>query len=192
VARHQRDDTAGPPESVCALADAARAAAERVLRAPSLYSVLVDLQDTSSGCRPVRLRFGYQEIRRRWVGGDTLRACWIDVGLEPRSVAVGPAGTFGRQQFDKLASIPGMDFPPPSLDLTALGLEPVDVLRAVEDRPVALGAGPGQVELSLFQYDGQLAWRVLQEVHPVGVRTLYLHAGDGRVLFEKVDRSSEP
>ena len=124
--------------------------------------------------------------------GDTLKACWVDVGLAPASVTTGPVGTFGRQQFKQLASVQGMDFPPPHLDLDPLRLEPVDVLRALENQPFGTGAGLGRVDLGLFHYEGHLAWRVLQEVEGVGLRTLFLAADDGHVLFEKVDRWCSP
>jgi hypothetical protein len=104
-------------------------------------------------------------------------------------VVVGPVGAFGQKQFKELASIEGMDFPPPKLNLDGLRLEAVDVLRVLEEHsPLELRAGLGTVHLSVFLHDGHLAWRALQEVEGVGFRTLFLDAGDGHVLFEKVDR----
>src|SRR5262249_60911612 len=98
-------------------------------------------------------------------------------------MVAGLVGAFGRRQFERLAPVPGIEFPPPRLDLEALRLEPAEVLRLLEDRPVTAGENLGRVDLSLFRYDGHLAWRVLQEVPGVGVPTLYVHAGDGRVLL---------
>jgi hypothetical protein len=43
-----------------------------------------------------------------------LKVCWVEIGLDPQSVVTGPVGTFGRRQFEHLASIPGMNFPPPA------------------------------------------------------------------------------
>jgi hypothetical protein len=176
------------PGSLRAAAEAARDAAARHLGEPALYSVLVDLRETSAGLQPVTLRFGFQQVRRRLIGGETLRACWVDVDLDPPALRSGPVSTFGRGQLGRLASVPGLPFPPPRLDLDELRLEPAGVLRAVAERSFGPGPDPGRVDLSLCRHDGHLAWRVLQEVVGVGVRTLFLHAGDGRVLFEKVDR----
>jgi hypothetical protein len=80
-----------------------------------------------------------------------------------------------------------MDFPPPPLDLDALRLEPVDVLRLLEDRPLGMGPGRGGFDLSLFRHGRRLAWRVLQDVAAAGFRTQYVDAGTGEVLLEKVD-----
>lgn len=182
----------GHLESLRVAAESARAAAARVLSDPSLYSVLVDLRERELVPRPVKLRFGFQEFQRRPIAGDRLKVCWVDVGLDLPSVVTGSLGTFGRQQFKELASIQGMDFPPPRLDLDSLQLEVVDVLRVLGNRPLRTGAGLGSLDLSLFCYEGHLAWRVLQEVRALGFRTLFLHAGDGRVLFEKVDQWCEP
>lgn len=182
----------GPSESLRVAAGAAYVAAARVLNEPSLYSVLVDVRETKSVLRPVKLRFGFQRIQRRLIVGDTLKVCWVDVDLDSLSVVTGSVGTFGRQQFNRLASIQGMSFPPPQLDLDHLHLAPGDVLRVLEDQPLGPGAGLGVVDLSLFCYEGHLAWRVLQEVLGVGFRTLFLHAGDGHLLFEKVDPWCEP
>jgi hypothetical protein len=111
----------------------------------------------------------------------------VDVGLDPPSIATSAVSTFGRRQFGALASVPGVDFPPPRLDLDALRLEPVDVLRLLESQPLRPGSGLGSVDLSLFRYDGRLAWRALEDVPDAGVRTLYVDAGTGEVLLEKVD-----
>jgi len=82
-----------------------------------------------------------------------------------------------------------MAFPPPGLNLDELRLEAVDILRVLEEHsPFGLRAGLGTVHLSVFRHAGHLAWRALQEVEGVGIRTLFLDAGDGQVLFEKVDR----
>ena len=180
-------DLAGSPGSVRVLATAALDAARRVLDSPALYSVLVDLRETALARQPIRLRFGFQEVRRRLMRGDIVRVCWVDIDLDPPSIATGEVGTFGRRQLQKLASIPGLDFPPHRLDLDALRLEPIDVLRLLEDRPSGIGPSLGNVELSLFRHGGRLAWRVLQDVGAAGFRTLYVDAGTGEVLLEKVD-----
>jgi len=180
-------DLTDTSDSVRVIAGVAQAAAAGVLRNPSLYSVLVDLQVAGSTSKPVALRFGFHEVARRLMGGDRLKACWVDVTLHPRSVTAGPVGTFGRRQLEQMASIPGVNFPPPQLDLGALRLEPADVLRILADRPMAGSAEPARVDLSLFQSEGRLMWRVLQDVPAVGVRTLHVDAETGRVLLEKVD-----
>ena len=77
-----------------------------------------------------------------------------------------------------------MEFPPSRLQLDALQLEPSDVLRIVENRPVGTGAELGNIALSLFNHEGRLAWRVVQEIDALGARTLFLDARDGRVLYE--------
>jgi hypothetical protein len=55
----------GHVESLRLAAERARVAAARVLGNPALSSVLVDLRETESTLRPVKLRFGFQAIRRR-------------------------------------------------------------------------------------------------------------------------------
>jgi hypothetical protein len=105
---------------------------------------------------------------------------------------IGPVGTFGRRQLKQLASVPGTSFPPPCLDLDQLQLEPADVLQMLKDKPLGESTGVGAVDLSLFCHEGQLAWRVLQEVASAGFRTLVLHARDGQVLYEKVDPWCDP
>lgn len=182
----------GFSESLRVVAEEARAAAARVLSDPSLFSVLVDFRETKSAPRPVKLRLGFQRLRRWPIVGDRLKVCWVDVVLDSYSIETGLVGTYGRRQFKQLASIQGIEFPPSRLDLDSLNLEPVDVLSALKNRPLGIGAGFGRVDLGLCHYEGHLAWRVLQEVQTVGFRTMFLHAGDGHVLFEKVDPWCEP
>ena len=112
--------------------------------------------------------------------------------LDPYSVGICSIGNYGRRQFKQLANIQGIEFPAPRMDLDSLRIEPVGVLRILKNKPLGVGAGYGRVDLGLTHYEGHLAWRVLQEVHKVGFRTLFLHAGDGHVLFEKVDLWCEP
>jgi hypothetical protein len=182
----------GLSKSLRVIAEAARSAAARVLGDPSLYSVLVDLRETKSAQRPVKLRFGFQRLRRWPIVGDRLKDCWVDVVLDPYSVGIGSIGNYGRRQFKQLANIQGIEFPAPRMDLDSLRIEPVGVLSILKNKPLEVGAGYGRVDLGLTHYEGHLAWRVLQEVHKVGFRTLFLHAGDGHVLFEKVDLWCEP
>src|SRR5262245_55343685 len=120
-------------ETLPALAEKARVAAAAVLRHATLFSVLVDLAAKKSTLRPVKYHFGFQQILHGLIMGPRLRTCWVDLTLEPRSLAVAPVGTFGRKQFKELASIEGMDFPPPTLTLDGLRLEALDVLRALEE-----------------------------------------------------------
>ena len=193
VRQHNLDGKmVGLSESLRVIAEAARAAAARVLGNPSLYSVLVDLRETKSEPRPVKLRFGFQRLRRWPIIGDRLKDCWVDVILDPYSVEIGSVGNYGRQQFKQLANIQGIEFPAPRMDLDSLRIEPVGVLRILKNKPLGVGAGYGRVDLGLTHYEGHLSWRVLQEVQNVGFRTLLLHAGDGHVLFEKVDHWCEP
>jgi len=182
----------GLSESLRVIAEAARTATARVLGDPSLYSVLVDLRETKSEPLPVKLRFGFQRLRRWPIVGVRLKDCWVDVALDPYSVEIGPVGNYGRRQFKQLANIQGIEFPAPRLDLDSLRIEPVGVLSILRNKPLGVGAGYGRVDLGLTNYEGHLAWRVLQEVQNVGFRTLFLHAGDGHVLFEKVDHWCKP
>jgi hypothetical protein len=178
---------AGPPEPLPLVADAALAAAARSLRSPALSAVLVDLTETRSRLEPARLLFAFQKVRRRVLGGNVLKMCWVDVGLHPRSVVAGPVNTFGREQFQQLASIPGLSFPPEPLELDGLRLEPADVVRLVTEGPLVPGAASARLDLGLCRHDGRLAWRVLQELRPVGFRTLFVDAATGHALYEQVD-----
>jgi hypothetical protein len=177
----------GPLEPLRVLAAEAHAAAARVLRTPALSSVIVGLAEGRFRLEPARIQFAFQEVRRGLLGGDVLKTCWVDVGLQPRLVAAGPVNAFGRQQFQQLASIPGFSFPPEILDLDEVRLEPADILRLVTEGSLARGATTERLELGLCRHEGRLAWRVLQELKPVGVRTLFVDAASGHVLYEQVD-----
>ena len=170
--------------SIAVLETSARQVAARVLREPVLYSVLVDLRDSRTPQPIDEVRFGYQQHRKSLIFGETLKVCWVDVKPDPLSATLGSSGTYRREQFSQLASIQGLEFPPSRLQLDALQLEPSDVLRIVENRPVGTGAELGNIALSLFNHEGRLAWRVLQEIDALGARTLFLDARDGRVLYE--------
>jgi hypothetical protein len=145
------------------LAEQARAVAARELRHPSLSSVLVELAEASPLPRVVRVRFNFQEVLRGWLRGTRLKSCWVDVSLQRRAVVIGSVGTFGREQFRQLASVRGIEFPPPVLDLGELRLEAADVLRLLKERPL-LGTtlGLGEVQLGVCLHEGRLAWRALQ------------------------------
>jgi hypothetical protein len=154
------------------LAEEARALASRRLSAPR------------------RVQFGFQELRRGWLRGARLKVCWVEHCLEPRSTRILSVGTHGRPQLEELASVPGMTFPPPALDLGALRLEVADVLRRLAQTS-PFGDALGEVSLGVCVHEGTLAWRALQEV-PAGFRTVFLDAADGRVLYEKIDRAAGP
>ena len=82
----------------------------------------------------------------------------------------------------------GTSFPPPGLNLDELRLEASDVLVVLgEHSPIERNVAPGKVQLSLFSHNGRLAWRALQDKEGAGMRTLFLDAKDGQVLFEKFD-----
>jgi hypothetical protein len=178
---------AGPPEPPRVLA----AAAARGLRNPALSGVLVVLTEMGSRLEPARLQFAFQEVRRGLLAGDVLKTCWVDVGLHPRSVVAGPVNTFGRQQVQQLASIPGFSFPPEVLDLDGLRVETTDVVRLVTEGALAPGAASARLDLGLCRHDGRLAWRVLQELRPAGFRT-FVDAATGHVLYEQVDPGTGP
>ena len=163
----------------------ARQVAARVLREPTLYSVVVDLREPRAARLVDEVRFGYQHHRRSRLFGETLNVCWVDVKPDPPSVTLGSSGTYGREQFAQLASIQGWDFPPSRLDLDGLQLEPSDVLRILDSRAAGHRSELGDIALSLFNHEGRLAWRVLQEIGTLGLRTLFLDARDGRVLYER-------
>jgi hypothetical protein len=178
-------------ETLPVLAEEARVVAAQELRHPSLYSILVDLAEASPLPRVARLRFGFQEILRGRILGTRLKTCWVDMPLDPRRAVMGFVGTFGRQQFRQLASLSGVEFPPPALDLRELRLETPDILRLLTERPWLETTGRlGTVQLSVFLHEGRLAWRALQEVDRVGLRTIFFDARNGNALFEKVDRDA--
>lgn len=181
-------------ETLPTLAEQARVVAARELRHPSLSGVLVDLAEASPLPRVARVRFGFQKVLRGWSLGTRLKSCRVDVTLEPRAVVMSSVGTYGREQeqFRQLASS-GIGFPPPALDLRELRLEATDVLRWLGDRPL-LGTtlGLGDVQLSIVVREGRLAWRVVQEVDAVGLRTIFLDARNGDVLFEQIHRNMAP
>lgn len=177
---------ASGPETLRALVVEARRLAERELAQATLYSVLVDLAEGAWLPRARRLRFGFQQLKRNLLLGTRLKACWVEFCFEPRTWRIISTGTYGRRQFQELATIPGAEFPPPMLDLTCLRLE-IPELVATLQRTSPLGVAMGTVSLGVCVHDGQLAWRALQEVPGVGFRTLLVDAGDGHVLYEKVD-----
>jgi len=174
------------PELLRTLADDARAVAARELADAKLYSVLVDLADGEWATRPRSLRFGFQELKRGFLLGTRLRTCWVELCSEPRALTVLSAGTYGRRQFMRLATLPGLEFPPPTLDLSRLRLEIPDVVTMLK-RMSRLGETMGTLALSVCVHDGHVAWRALQEVAEVGFSTLLIDAADGHVLYEKVD-----
>jgi GNAT superfamily N-acetyltransferase len=57
----------------------------------------------------------------------------------------------------------------------------------VTEGSLAPGATTARLELGLCRHECHLAWRVLQELQPVGVRTLFVDATSGHVLHEQVD-----
>ena len=120
-------------DTLRACAEEARAAAAAVLTRATLFSVLVELAQNKSVLKPVRYQFGFQELLDGLILGPRLRTCWVNLSVNPRSVAVGASGTFGRKQFKELASIEGADLPPPPINLDELRLEAVDVLRVLDE-----------------------------------------------------------
>lgn len=180
------------PVSLRLLVEGAREAAARQLNAPSLYSVLVDLAPGKPLPRIERLQWGFQDKRSLQSGRYELRACWVETRISPLSVTVKSTGTYRKQQLRQLSSIRGLEFPPRDLHLDQLQLEPLDVLHYLQEHQLEGAHGSlGSVDLGLFCHEGTLAWRVLQEVPSIGVRTLFVGATDGRVLYEKLDPSSE-
>ncbi len=177
--------------ALLALEASASQVAARVLREPTLYSVLVDLRESRTARLVDEMRFGYQHHRRSLLFGETLKVCWVEAKPDPLSVTLGSSGTYRREQFAQLASIQGWEFPPARLDLDALQLEPSDVVRILDSRPVGHHAELGDIALSLFNHEGRLAWRVLQEVGTLGMRTVFLDARDGRVLYERSSPSRD-
>jgi hypothetical protein len=173
-------------EGLSTLADEARAQAAVELSHPALYSVLVECGEGASA-EPQRIQFGFQQLHRGRIRGDRLKTCWIETVLAPRSTRIVVVGTYGRDQFKALAGVTGMVFPPPALDLSALRLELDEVLTAIQ-RTSPFASPSGKLSLSVCLYSDHLAWRVLQEA-VAGFRTVFLHAEDGRVLFEKIDWS---
>lgn len=171
---------------VRAMAEQARTVAARELRHGELYSALVDL---CPGEAPAvaSFQFGFQELTSGLMFGKRLKTCFIEVSVKARSARMTSAGTYGPEQFKTLAETPGLEFPPPALDLRGLQLEVEDVWRILQTTS-PFGAKMGEVALSIFVHEGRLAWRALQDVDRVGFRTLFLDAGDGHVLYEKVDR----
>ena len=63
--------------------------------------------------------------------------------------------------------------------------QPRFLVRIVEKRSVDTSAKLGDIALSLFNHEGRLAWRVLQEIGTSNLRTMFLDASDGRLLYEK-------
>jgi hypothetical protein len=170
---------------------AALAACE--LKQPSLYSLLVDLAGDSWNRAPRKIRFGFQELRQSTLFGTTLTACWVQVSLRPRSSRIISSGTYGARQFAELNAVQGFEFPPPTLDLSCLRLGTEDVVVTLQ-RTTPLGPVMGSLGLSLCLHDGRLSWRALQEAPESGCRTVVVDAGDGQLLFEKIDwwRSAAP
>ena len=168
------------------MAERARTVAARELREGELYAVLVDL---CPGEEPAvsSFQFGFQELKSGFLFGKRLKVCFVEVSVKSRSAKLMSSGTYGRDQFKTLAEIPGGGFPPPALDLRGLQLEVEEVWRILAASS-PFGANMGEVALSIFVHEGRLAWRALQDVDRLGVRTLFLDAGDGHVLYEKVDR----
>ena len=168
------------------MAEQARTVAARELRHGELYSVLVDLSPDETPAVS-SFQFGFQELKSGLLSGPQLKTCFVEVSVKTGSARLMSSGTFGPDQFKALAAIPGNEFPPPALDLRGLQLEVEDVWRILATTS-PFGANTGEVALSLFVHEGRLAWRALQDVAAVGFRTLFLDAGDGQVLYEKVDR----
>jgi hypothetical protein len=175
------------PDRLRQLANEAAALAARHLKSPKLYSVLVDFAEGISIPSPQYFRFGFQQLRKSLILGTRLAACWVECGVEASSLRVISSGTYGARQVEQLAGIQGMQFPPPTLELSQLRLGVEQVVEALQ-RASPLGASLGTLALSLCVHDNHLAWRVLQEVAAVGFRTLVVDARDGHVLFDKVDR----
>ena len=172
---------------VRAMAERARTAAAHELRHGELYSVLVDLCQDEAAPAVASFQFGFQELKSGRLFGKKLKTCFIEVSVKTGSARMTSSGTYGPDQFKTLAATPGLEFPPPALDLRGLQLEVEDVWRILAATS-PFGANMGEVALSIFVHEGRLAWRALQEVAAVGFRTLFLDAGDGQVLYEKVDR----
>lgn len=179
------------PDGLRALAAEAAALAARELK-PSLYSVLIDLAGDTWNRAPREIRFGFQELRQTPLFGTRLTACWVQTNLRPRSSQVISSGTYGAQQFAELNAVQGFEFPPPALDLTNLRLGLEDAVVTLQ-RTTPLGPLMGSLGLSLCLHDGRLSWRAQQEVPESGYRAAVVDAGDGRLLFEKIDwwRSSD-
>ena len=135
-----------------------------------------------------RWQFEFQRLQRRMFRSPGLNTCWVEVCLEPHSVRLMSSGTYGPQQIEQLAAIPGFEFPLRPIDVAAVRLEVADVLAGLA-RPGGLPRGAGELTLSICIHEGRLAWRVLQDAPRSGVRTLILDAADGRVLY---DRGSVP
>jgi len=174
------------PELLRTLADEARAIAASELTDAKLYSVLVDLAEGEWVPSPRLIRFGFQELKRGFLLGTRLKACWVELCSEPRTFEVLSAGTYSRRQFMQLSMLQGLEFPPPTLDLSRLRLGIPDVVAMLQ-RMSRLGETMGSLALSVCVHDGSVAWRALQEVAEVGFSTLLIDAEDGRVLYEKVD-----
>ena len=177
---------AGSPETVRVLVVEAQRLAERELTQATLYSVLVDLAEGAWAPRARCLRFGFQQLKRTLLLGTRLKTCWVEFCSEPRTLKITSTGTYGRRQFRELVAVPGVEFPPPILDLTRLRLE-IPELVAMLQRTSPLGVAMGTVRLGLCVHDGHLAWRALQEVAEIGFRTLLVDADDRHVLYDKVD-----
>lgn len=170
------------PDRLRELANEASALAARHLKRPELYSVLVDFAEGVSS-PPQQLRFGFQQLRRSLILGTRLAACWVEFGVESSSLRIISSGTYGARQVKELADIQGMQFPPPTLELSRLRLG-VEVVVEVLQRAPPVGTSIGALGLSLCIHDSHLAWRVHQEVAAVGFRTLIVDAGDGHVFFD--------
>lgn len=172
---------------VRAMAERARTVAAHELPHGELYSVLVDLCEGEAAPAVSSFQFGFQELQTGLLLGKRLKTCFIEVSVKTGSAKMTSAGTFGRDQFKTLAETPGLEFPPPALDLRGLQLEVEDVWRILAATS-PFGANMGEIALSIFVHEGRLAWRALQDVAAVGFRTVFLDAADGHVLYEKVDR----
>lgn len=168
----------------------ATAAAARVVQKPALFTVLVDLANRAGETRPAGFSFGFQHRRRSWRGQAQLDTCFVEVQLASRTPRVISSGTYGPESISQLSSVPGFDFPPPSIEPRAVAQvsSTRDVLEHLRARQVSPGRLLAeQVALSLCSHDGRLAWRAVHDVPGVGVRTLIVDAVGGGVLFEKFD-----
>lgn len=172
------------------VAESAHALGAKHLPGGSLSAVVIRFAADAWGPRQSVWQFQFQAVRRRPIFGSGLAACWVEVCVEPGSVRLLSTGTFGPGQVKELASVPGFEFPPRALDLSAILFDVSDVVRKLKS-PGPFGPGAGALVLSTCIYNGRLAWRALQDVPGAGVRTLLLDAGDGRVLFDKTDVCQE-
>lgn len=131
-------------------------------------------------------QFQFQKFRRRMLLGSGLATCWVEVGIQPSRVRLISSGVFGPKQIKELGAVPGLEFPPRVIDLAAVRVDVVDVLRRLGE-PGPLRVGAGAITLSLCVHEQLLAWRVLQDVPNAAFRTLMLDVESGRVLYDRVD-----